>query len=245
VTDSRFQVLNPPQQHVSAPPPQRQSDPQPSFSSRQGPPQAYGVPQSPHQMQGNTFNNQGQLANLQQHERSFSQGQPFQQYNNGPPGSAGGSPRGPPPGHGAYNTGSISSSGPPQLSSLPFQPSQSHPPPISQQHIPPGYPQSPGPNSGHLPPVKPVFGLSLDELFDRDNSAVPMVVYQCIQAVDLFGLEVEGIYRLSGTASHITKLKAMFDNGKPLCCTLKYSANCLRCNENRLPQSGKFLSRRE
>lgn len=39
-----------------------------------------------------------------------------------------------------------------------------------------------------------------------------MVVYQCIQAVDLFGLEVEGIYRLSGTASHITKLKAMFDN---------------------------------
>lgn len=43
-----------------------------------------------------------------------------------------------------------------------------------------------------------------------------MVVYQCIQAVDLFGLEVEGIYRLSGTASHITKLKAMFDNGKLL-----------------------------
>jgi Rho GTPase-activating protein RGD1 len=59
-----------------------------------------------------------------------------------------------------------------------------------------------------------VFGLSLDELFERDNSAVPMVVYQCIQAVDLFGLEVEGIYRLSGTASHITKIKAMFDNGK-------------------------------
>jgi hypothetical protein len=61
-----------------------------------------------------------------------------------------------------------------------------------------------------------VFGLSLEELFERDNSAVPMVVYQCIQAVDLFGLEVEGIYRLSGTASHITKLKAMFDNGKLL-----------------------------
>ncbi|EHK97504.1 putative RHO GTPase-activating protein RGD1 [Glarea lozoyensis 74030] len=31
-------------------------------------------------------------------------------------------------------------------------------------------------------------------------------------AVDLFGLDVEGIYRLSGTASHISKIKAMFDN---------------------------------
>jgi len=39
-----------------------------------------------------------------------------------------------------------------------------------------------------------------------------MVVYQCIQAVDLFGLEVEGIYRLSGTQSHVNKIKSMFDN---------------------------------
>jgi hypothetical protein len=42
-----------------------------------------------------------------------------------------------------------------------------------------------------------------------------MVVYQCIQAVDLYGLEVEGIYRISGTGSHVNKIKAMFDNGKP------------------------------
>ena len=40
-----------------------------------------------------------------------------------------------------------------------------------------------------------------------------MVVYQCLQAVDLFGLDVEGIYRLSGTATHITKLRSIFDNG--------------------------------
>jgi len=38
-----------------------------------------------------------------------------------------------------------------------------------------------------------------------------MIVYQCIQAVDLYGLEVEGIYRLSGTASHVNKIRAMFD----------------------------------
>ncbi|KZF20504.1 rho GTPase activator [Xylona heveae TC161] len=68
------------------------------------------------------------------------------------------------------------------------------------------------PYPGELPPLKPVFGVSLDELFRRDGSAVPMVVYQCLQAVDLFGLDLEGIYRLSGTASHIAKLKAIFDN---------------------------------
>ncbi|KAL3955048.1 hypothetical protein ACCO45_010611 [Purpureocillium lilacinum] len=41
-----------------------------------------------------------------------------------------------------------------------------------------------------------------------------MVVYQCIQAVDLFGLGVEGIYRQSGSLNHINKLKGMFDAEK-------------------------------
>ncbi|KAI4157407.1 MAG: hypothetical protein L6R39_000689 [Caloplaca ligustica] len=63
-----------------------------------------------------------------------------------------------------------------------------------------------------LPPIRPVFGVSLDELLARDGSAIPLVVYQCLQAVDLFGLDVEGIYRLSGSAPHIAKLKAIFDN---------------------------------
>ncbi|KAG9526515.1 RhoGAP-domain-containing protein, partial [Aureobasidium melanogenum] len=62
------------------------------------------------------------------------------------------------------------------------------------------------------PPLKPVFGVSLDELFNRDQTAVPMIVYQCMQAVDLFGLDVEGIYRLSGTASHVQQIKALFDH---------------------------------
>jgi hypothetical protein len=68
--------------------------------------------------------------------------------------------------------------------------------------------------SANLPPTKPVFGLTLEQLFERDGSAVPMVVAQCIQAVDLFGLEVEGIYRLSGTSSHVNQIKAMFDHGE-------------------------------
>ncbi|KAL9044081.1 MAG: hypothetical protein Q9214_002756 [Letrouitia sp. 1 TL-2023] len=63
-----------------------------------------------------------------------------------------------------------------------------------------------------LPPSKPVFGMSLDDLLRRDGSAVPLVVYQCFQAVELFGLDVEGIYRLSGSAIHVAKLRALFDH---------------------------------
>lgn len=65
-----------------------------------------------------------------------------------------------------------------------------------------------------LPALKPVFGVSLDDLLKRDGSAIPLVVYQCIQAIDLYGLDVEGIYRVSGSAMHISKLKAQFDHGR-------------------------------
>ena len=96
----------------------------------------------------------------------------------------------------------------------------SHPAPGPSTH--PTYVQLPGPvgisqnnnSSSSLPALRPVFGVSLDDLLKRDGSAIPLVVYQCIQAVDLFGLEVEGIYRLSGSSLHVNKLKAVFDNGE-------------------------------
>ncbi|KAK4495359.1 hypothetical protein PRZ48_013690 [Zasmidium cellare] len=56
-----------------------------------------------------------------------------------------------------------------------------------------------------------VFGVSLDDLFARDQSAVPIIVFQCIQAIDMFGLETEGIYRQSGTHSFINRLREAFD----------------------------------
>ena len=67
--------------------------------------------------------------------------------------------------------------------------------------------------STDLPPLRPVFGVSLDDLSQRDGSAIPLVIYQCLQAVDLFGLDIEGIYRLSGSAVHVAKLRMMFDHG--------------------------------
>ena len=74
------------------------------------------------------------------------------------------------------------------------------------------YSGSAGTPATRLQPYNRVFGMKLDELFRRDDSAVPLVVYQCIQAVDLFGLDAEGIYRTSGNANHIAQLRAQFDH---------------------------------
>jgi Rho GTPase-activating protein RGD1 len=63
------------------------------------------------------------------------------------------------------------------------------------------------------PRLRPVFGMSLEELLGRDESVVPIIVLQCVQAVDLYGLDVEGIYRLSGEKKHVERLKQIFDNG--------------------------------
>ena len=132
--------------------------------------------------------------------------------------------------------GSMSSQGPPQLGTLAFQtPSPQQPPqphfqPQQQQHqgslgtnpLQQHPPSHQGQGAGQLQrqqsppqhaPPRPVFGVTLSRLYERDGLAVPMVVYQCIQAVDLYGLGVEGIYRLSGSLPHVTKLKNMFDTG--------------------------------
>jgi Rho GTPase-activating protein RGD1 len=89
---------------------------------------------------------------------------------------------------------------------------------ISQQFMPAaniGQPRrSDGPQTD-LPPLHPVFGLTLDEIFRRDGTAVPSIVHQCTAAVELFGLDVEGIYRTSGSTPQTMELKAMFDHGKP------------------------------
>ncbi|KAK8103745.1 beta-chimaerin [Apiospora kogelbergensis] len=167
------------------------------------------------------------------HERSFSHGALLNQSSMAlqQPQSNRNSTQAAPPSHSRYGNGSISQAGPPQLGALPFQTQQSPQehspprhtgPPASMQAMPPPPPPSSGrsaspPSSAMGPPAggmskpKQVFGVTLDRLYERDGLAVPMVVYQCIQAVDLYGLAVEGIYRLSGSATHIQKLKNGFD----------------------------------
>lgn len=154
---------------------------------------------------------------MQQHNRSFSQGNMQQQL---PPPSAPAPP---------YSSASPLSAAP-QLGALSFQstqsPTQGGPPPLQPSHerqvsAPLGMGFSSdkaGSPPQYTQPVaavpKPMFGMHLGRLYERDGLAVPSVVHQCIQAVDLFGLGVEGIYRQSGSLAHINKLKHMFDTGK-------------------------------
>ncbi len=102
--------------------------------------------------------------------------------------------------------------------------SRQRPTPLAQ-HPPTARPGSSGVASGMAPqgrnqsppqlaPARPIFGVSLSRLYERDGMAVPMVVIQCIQAVDLYGLALEGIYRLSGSVPHVNTLKNMFDTGE-------------------------------
>ena len=84
--------------------------------------------------------------------------------------------------------------------------------PSAQRNLPSQQPPRPA-----LPPNNPVFGMHLDELFRRDGSAVPAIVFQCIQAVDSFGLHNEGIYRVSGSSPTVMQLKSEFDHGKTNC----------------------------
>jgi hypothetical protein len=102
--------------------------------------------------------------------------------------------------------------------------------------------------AAQIAPPRPVFGVSLSRLYERDGLAVPMVVYQCIQAVDLFGLNVEGIYRLSGSVPHVNKLKTLFDTGTFVSSPPSFRILTL-CRlilwQPRFPQPRKLLSRRE
>ncbi|KAF3930186.1 N-chimaerin [Dactylellina cionopaga] len=61
-------------------------------------------------------------------------------------------------------------------------------------------------------PLKPVFGVPLETLLARDGNAVPIIVIQCMTAVELYGLGTEGIYRQAGATSSIQKIKEIFDN---------------------------------
>lgn len=173
----------------------------------------------------------------QQHNRSFSQGNMLNQPNNGSPqqfaprNSAQGAPQYGNASYGAPQLGALSFQGQsPNQRSSPQQPGQPFMPPDERRgsgparppggpppgQIPPAYGSPPGasPMANMPPPSKPVFGVSLGRLYERDGFAVPTLVLKCMQTVVHFGLEVEGIYRVPGNKPHVDKLKSMADAGK-------------------------------
>lgn len=111
---------------------------------------------------------------------------------------------------------------PPAQTRSPYQASPApHMPPTS---MPPNSAGPISPAANNLPPLRPTFGVSLNDLFARDQTAVPLLVIQCILAIDHFGLETTGIYRQSGTASHVNRLINQF-NHNPTSIDFRNPAN--------------------
>lgn len=57
------------------------------------------------------------------------------------------------------------------------------------------------------------FGVDLSDQVVSEGTEVPKVVEKCAEAIEAFGLDSMGIYRLSGTTSKVQRLKAALDAG--------------------------------
>lgn len=60
----------------------------------------------------------------------------------------------------------------------------------------------------------PVFGCELHKLCEREGTNVPKFLVQFMEHIEQKGLEVVGIYRLSGNAASVTKLRYLVEQGK-------------------------------
>uniref|UniRef100_UPI0037E9004C rho GTPase-activating protein 27-like isoform X2 n=1 Tax=Semicossyphus pulcher TaxID=241346 RepID=UPI0037E9004C len=61
-----------------------------------------------------------------------------------------------------------------------------------------------------------VFGCHLDTLCHRENATIPRFVEKCIRTVERRGLDVDGIYRVSGNLAVIQKLRHKADHEEQL-----------------------------
>ncbi|XP_023585939.1 rho GTPase-activating protein 15 [Trichechus manatus latirostris] len=61
-----------------------------------------------------------------------------------------------------------------------------------------------------------IFGSHLHTVCERENSTVPQFVRQCIEAVEKRGLDVDGIYRVSGNLATIQKLRFIVNQEEKL-----------------------------
>uniref|UniRef100_A0A8C0SEQ1 Rho GTPase activating protein 27 n=1 Tax=Canis lupus familiaris TaxID=9615 RepID=A0A8C0SEQ1_CANLF len=61
-----------------------------------------------------------------------------------------------------------------------------------------------------------VFGCPLAALCERERSSVPRFVQQCIRTVEARGLDIDGLYRISGNLATIQKLRYKVDHDERL-----------------------------
>lgn len=56
-----------------------------------------------------------------------------------------------------------------------------------------------------------IFGVAIEDVCQREKRPVPYLVSCCVREVERRGLDVVGIYRVSGLATDITRLRKAFD----------------------------------
>nr|XP_039270216.1 rho GTPase-activating protein 12-like isoform X1 [Styela clava] len=61
-----------------------------------------------------------------------------------------------------------------------------------------------------------VFGCPLDKLCDKQGTNIPYFVKSCVEEVEKRGLNIDGIYRVSGNLSHVQKLRYTVDREIPV-----------------------------
>jgi hypothetical protein len=59
-----------------------------------------------------------------------------------------------------------------------------------------------------------MFGRDLSEQAQADGSSVPVIVTKCIGAVEVNGMEYEGIYRKTGGSSQSKQITQLFERGR-------------------------------
>ncbi|XP_062979110.1 rho GTPase-activating protein 9 isoform X2 [Elgaria multicarinata webbii] len=82
-----------------------------------------------------------------------------------------------------------------------------------------------------------VFGCRLEALCQREGGTVPRFVQQCVEAVEQRGLDVDGIYRVSGNLAIIQKLRFIVDRERAITSDGRYVFPEQRCQEEKLQLS--------
>ena len=59
-----------------------------------------------------------------------------------------------------------------------------------------------------------VYGSNLISLCKREKRNVPLFVDEIIASIEARGIEMDGIYRISGNLSEVQKLRNQVDHGK-------------------------------
>nr|XP_056705344.1 rho GTPase-activating protein 9 [Euleptes europaea] len=79
-----------------------------------------------------------------------------------------------------------------------------------------------------------VFGCRLEALCYREGGTVPRFVQQCVEAVEQRGLDVDGIYRVSGNLAVIQKLRFIVDRERAVTSDGRYVFPEQRSQEDKL-----------